>query len=165
MNYSFLNKNDDSFTNYLCKFEDTTFLSTFFLKTNTNSIKKIKNNMILSTKNISYFSKNYSALLLLFKFADNDNLIYGRWFNYSNEIDKEHLELMLFQKEIPIIIIDTSTNENFNFYAPNDFSNGIKEHIKKSKKNIVTDNDFSVLVTSLEENINTLSKLWNSIEA
>ena len=55
--------------------------------------------MTISLKNISYFSNNKTALLLLFKFADNDKLIYGKWFNYSNNADKEHLEMMLFQKK------------------------------------------------------------------
>ena len=48
-------------------------------------------------------------------------LIYGKWFNYSNNADKEHLEMMLFQKEIPILLIDSKTNEQFTFYVTNDF--------------------------------------------
>ena len=81
--------------------------------------------MTISLKNISYFSNNKTALLLLFKFADNDKLIYGKWFNYSNNADKEHLEMMLFQKEIPILLIDSKTNEQFTFYVTKDFSSVI----------------------------------------
>ena len=31
---------------------------------------------------------------------DNDKLIYGKWFNYSNNADKEHLEMMLFMNQM-----------------------------------------------------------------
>lgn len=166
MSYSSLFKNNNNnFTNYLCKSENNMILSSFFLKTNAKTITTLRNNLTLSMKNISYFYKNETALLLLFKFADNDSLIYGRWFNYSNQIDKEILEIMLFQKEIPIVLIDSSTNENFTFYAPNDFSTGIKEHIKKANNHFMNNDDFKLFVDKLEKNTDCLSKLWNSIEA
>ena len=96
---------------------------------------------------------------------DNDKLIYGKWFNYSNNADKEHLEMMLFQKEIPILLIDSKTNEQFTFYVTNDFSSGIKEHIKKTNSIKMSDFDFNSYITYLERNIKSLSKLWYSINA
>ena len=96
---SFKENNMDNFKNYICKFEDNKLLSSFLLETDSNTIHSIKNSMTISLKNISYFSNNKTALLLLFKFADNDKLIYGKWFNYSNNADKEHLEMMLFKKK------------------------------------------------------------------
>lgn len=162
---SFKENNMDNFKNYICKFEDNKLLSSFLLKTDSNTIHSIKNSMTISLKNISYFSNNKTALLLLFKFADNDKLIYGKWFNYSNNADKEHLEMMLFQKEIPIILIDSETNEQFTFYVTNDFSSGIKEHIKKTNSIKMSDFDFNSYITYLERNIKSLSKLWHSINA
>ena len=165
-----LNKKDfkESFKNYLCKYEDNKLLSSFLLNTNTTTINKLKNNMTISTKNVSYYSNDKAALLLLFKFADSDNLIFGRWFNYSNHIDKEHLEIMLFQTEIPIIITDLESTKPFTVYAPNDFSLGIKSHIKTHKnkyyKTQFSDDDFKSYINTLEKNINCLSKLWYSID-
>jgi len=162
---SFKENNMDNFKNYICKFEDNKLLSSFLLKTDSNTIHSIKNSMTISLKNISYFSNNKTALLLLFKFADNDKLIYGKWFNYSNNADKEHLEMMLFQKEIPILLIDSKTNEQFTFYVTNDFSSGIKEHIKKTNSIKMSDFDFNSYITYLERNIKSLPKLWYSIDA
>ena len=141
---SFKENNIDNFKNYICKFEDNKLLSSFLLKTDSNTIHSIKNSMTISLKNISYFSNNKTALLLLFKFADNDKLIYGKWFNYSNNADKD---------------------EQFTFYVTNDFSSGIKEHIKKTNSIKMSDFDFNSYITYLERNIKSLSKLWYSINA
>lgn len=162
---SFKENNMDNFKNYICKFEDNKLLSSFLLETDSNTIHSIKNSMTISLKNISYFSNNKTALLLLFKFADNDKLIYGKWFNYSNNADKEHLEMMLFQKEIPIILIDSVTKNKFTFYVTNDFKIGIKDHIKNTHFIKMNELDFNLYINSLEKNIKSLSKLWDSIDA
>ena len=166
MDYISLKKNNvNNFKNYICKFEDNKLLSSFLLETDSNTIHSIKNSMTISLKNVSYFSNNKAALLLLFKFADNDKLIYGNWFNYSINSDKKHLEMMLFQKEIPIILIDSETKEQFTFYVTNVFASGIKEHIKKTHSIEMSNFDFNSYITYLERNIKSLSKLWYSINA
>lgn len=162
---SFKENNMDNFKNYICKFENNQLLSSFLLNIDSNTISYIKNSMTISLKNISYFSHDKAALLLLFKFADNDRLLYGKWFNYSLNTHKEHLEMMLFQKEIPILLIDSKTNEQFTFYVTNDFSSGIKEHIKKTNSIKMSDFDFNSYITYLERNIKSLPKLWYSIDA
>ena len=80
---SFKENNMDNFKNYICKFENNQLLSSFLLNIDSNTISYIKNSMTISLKNISYFSHDKAALLLLFKFADNDRLLYGKWFNYG----------------------------------------------------------------------------------
>ena len=162
---SFKENNMDNFKNYICKFENNQLLSSFLLNIDSNTISYIKNSMTISLKNISYFSHDKAALLLLFKFADNDRLLYGKWFNYSLNTHKEHLEMMLFQKEIPIILIDSATKKKFTFYVTNDFSSGIKEHIKKTNSIKMSDFDFNSYITYLERNIKSLPKLWYSIDA
>ena len=161
---SLKNINVENFKNFVCKFENNETLSSFILKTNTKTSEYLKNNLTISMKNISYFSNNKSAILLLFKFADDNKLIYGKWYNYSSKADREHLEMMLFQKEIPIVVINSDTNEHYTLFAPNDFSKGIKNHIKKTRKVTMNDFDFNSYVTFIEKDIPCLIKLWNSIE-
>lgn len=162
---SFKENNMDNFKNYICKFENNQLLSSFLLNIDSNTISYIKNSMTISLKNISYFSHDKAALLLLFKFADNDRLLYGKWFNYSLNTHKEHLEMMLFQKEIPIILIDSVTKNKFTFYVTNDFKIGIKDHIKNTHFIKMNELDFNLYINSLEKNIKSLSKLWDSIDA
>ena len=55
--------------------------------------------------------------------------------------------------------------EQVTFYVTNDFSSGIKEHIKKTNSIKMSDFDFNSYITYLERNIKSLSKLWYSINA
>ena len=73
--------------------------------------------------------------------------------------------MMLFQKEIPIILIDSVTKNKFTFYVTNDFKIGIKDHIKNTHFIKMNELDFNLYINSLEKNIKSLSKLWDSIDA
>ena len=67
---SFKENNMDNFKNYICKFEDNKLLSSFLLKTDSNTIHSIKNSMTISLKNISYFSNNKTSALTQYKIEE-----------------------------------------------------------------------------------------------
>lgn len=153
------------FTSYICKFSDGYTASAFILKLDTNSIKNITNNLIVDMKDVSYYSDGQAALLLLFKFSENNHLIFGRWFNYLNENHREHLQMLLFQKEIPICLLDENDRIITTVWVDNIFKSGIKTHIKQSSKLKNGNDNFVRYVTSLENNYSNLLKLWNNTEA
>lgn len=155
------NINIGEFTNYISRFEDNKFLSSFFLKEKNEVIKIIENNPIVEMKDISFYSNGQAALLLLFRFSNKDKYIYGRWFNYSNKVDCELLQMLLFQEELPLSIIDQDNNIKFTAWVCNDFKEAIKCHIRKCRGISMNDNEFSSYVASLENNYKYISELWS----
>lgn len=153
------------FTSYICKYNNGYTLSSFILKVDTKSINTITSNLIVDMKDVSYYSDGQAALLLLFKFSDSKDLIFGRWFNYLTEGHSEHLQMLLFQKEIPICLVDENNNIVTTVWLENIFKPGIKSHIKQAKKAKNSNNNFISYVESLESNYSNLLKLWNNTEA
>ncbi|AYE32968.1 hypothetical protein [Clostridium septicum] len=147
-------------TNYICNFKDDITFSTFFLKETDINIKKIKDNLIIDIKDISYFSNRQAALLILFKFADSDKLIYGRWYNYSNDTDRKNLELLLFQNEIPITIVDKNNCSVFTAWCHNIFKNNIREYIKKVNRLKISSMEFDKYVSSIEDGFSNIVDVW-----
>lgn len=160
-NYITENFNIGDFTNYISRFEGNKFLSAFFLKEKNEVCKVIENNPIIEMKDISFLSNGQAALLLLFKFSDKDKYIYGRWFNYSNKVDCEHLQMLLFQEEIPFTLIDEDNNIKFTAWVSSDFKEGIRNHIRKCKNISMNDSEFNDYISSLECNYKYISELWS----
>lgn len=153
------------FTSYICKFNNGYTASAFILKTDSHALNTIASNLIVDMKDVSYYSDGQAALLFLFKFSDNKNLIFGRWFNYLNEKDSEHLQMLLFQKEIPICLVDENNNLKNTLWVDNIFKSEIKRHIKQSSKLKNNNANFNNYVTSLENKNSNLIKLWNNTES
>ncbi|ATD55086.1 hypothetical protein [Clostridium chauvoei] len=147
-------------TNYICKFKDNMIFSTFILKENSCSISKIKNNLTLELKNISYFSNGQAAFLILFKFSDNDKLIYGRWFNYADKNHRENLEMLLFQNEIPITIVDENNKSICTVWCSNILKDGIKQHIKKASRLHIESTKFKEFTSSIESKFKNIIDIW-----
>lgn len=153
------------FTSYICKFNNAYTASAFILKTDKDSIDNITSNLVVDMKDVSYYSDGQAALLFLFKFSENNALIFGRWFNYLNEGDSEHLQMLLFQKEIPICLVDENNDILNTLWVDNIFKSAIKTHIKQSSKSKNNNDNFNNYVASLESKYSNLIKLWNNTES
>lgn len=166
MKYIFLQHMDvGDFTSYICKFDTDYTTSAFILKVDKDSIDTITSDLVVDMKDISYYSDGQAALLFLFKFSENKNLIFGRWFNYLDERDREHLQMLLFQQEISICLVDENNNIKNTLLVDNIFKPAIKTHIKQCSKLKNSNNNFNDYVASLENKYSNLLKLWNNTES
>lgn len=119
--------------NYITKFSDNKFYSTFYFNEDKLSIENDYFNKEIYLKYTIFNNNNKLKIAIMFNFSKENPQILGRVYDYSKESDREHLEMLLFQKEIPICITKNSLLKS-SFFVENDFSKGIKEYIINRNK-------------------------------
>ena len=129
----FLNLEDGYIYNYISEFNENELYSSFYLKEKLGIINSIIDISTIEVKNTTAKINGQTSLILLFRFANNNKYLYGRVYKPSNKNDREHLEMFLFQKEIPLIFVDSSNNIVKTVTIPNDFKKDIRNFIINKK--------------------------------
>lgn len=119
--------------NYISKFGEDKLYSSFYLKENSINLKYILEKSIVEMKANSIKINGQVVLVLLFKFAGSNKFIYGRVYNKNFDLDKEHLQMLVFQDSIPICFLDPNNKIITTTLVENDFKNSIKEYIIKKR--------------------------------
>lgn len=119
--------------NYISEFDKDELYSSFYLKEKIEIINNIIDISIIEVKSIIAKINGQPSLVLLFKFANNNKYIYGRAYTNNNRNDREHLEMLLFQKELPLSFIDLNNNIVKTVGISNDFKENIKTFIKNKR--------------------------------
>jgi hypothetical protein len=143
--------------NYIARFEDNKLYSSFYLKEDLANIDYLLNKATLEMKAIPIKANGQPFVTLLFKFGDSNNYIYGRLYNTLNKNDKEHLEILLFQGELPISFVDLDNNIVRTVMVENDF----KDYIKRV---FITKNIKSIKTSKNYEDEYNLKELWMEIQ-
>lgn len=131
-----LNLNLEEFNyleNYITKFSDNKIYSTFYLNQDklSNNGDFFINEIFL--KHIIFINNNKLKIAIMFKFNESTPQILGRVYDYDKSSDKEHLEMLLFQSEIPICFTK-SCKQCSSFFIENEFKEAIKEYIINKNK-------------------------------
>lgn len=131
-----LNLNLEEFNyleNYITKFSDNKIYSTFYLNQDklSNNGDFFINEIFL--KHIIFINNNKLKIAIMFKFNESTPQILGRVYDYDKSSDKEHLEMLLFQSEIPICFTK-NCNHCSSFFIENEFKEAIKEYIINKNK-------------------------------
>lgn len=142
--------------NYISRFENNQLYSSFYLKEDLEKIEYLLRKSTLEMKAMKLKLSGQPFVSLLFKFAGNNKYIYGRLYNTLDEKDKEHLEVLLFQREIPISFVDIDNNIIKTVMVENDF----KDYLKKVfiAKNIET-----IQIAKDHNEEYNLGQLWREI--
>ncbi|MBU5455398.1 hypothetical protein [Caproiciproducens sp. MSJ-32] len=142
--------------NYISRFENNQLYSSFYLKEDLEKIEYLLRKSTLEMKAMKVKLSGQPFVSLLFKFAGNNKYIYGRLYNTLDEKDKEHLEVLLFQREIPISFVDIDNNIIKTVMVENDF----KDYLKKVfiAKNIET-----IQIAKDHNEEYNLGQLWREI--
>ena len=128
--------------NYITKFEDNNVYSSFYLKEDNINLKYILEESIVEMKANSIKINGQVVLALLFKFAGGNKFIYGRIYNKNFDLDKEHLQMLVFQDRIPICFVDSNNKIIATTLVENDFKNSIKDYIIKKRVKYIPSYDF-----------------------
>lgn len=128
--------------NYITKFEDNKVYSSFYLKEDNINLKYILEESIVEMKANSIKINGQVVLALLFKFAGGNKFIYGRIYNKNFDLDKEHLQMLVFQDRIPICFVDSNNKIIATTLVENDFKNSIKDYIIKKRVKYIPSYDF-----------------------
>jgi len=142
--------------NYITKFEDNQLCSAFYLKEDLSNIEYLLNKATLEMKAMKLKLGGQPFISLLFKFAGNNKYIYGRLYNILEEKDKEHLEVLLFQSEIPISFVDLNNNILKTVMVENDF----KDYLKRV---FITKNIKTIKISKEYKEGYNLKDLWKEI--
>lgn len=138
--------------NYITKFEDDKIYSTFYLKESDEKLKYILDEEIVGMKATSIKVDGQPVIALLFKFAGDNECIYGRLYNKNFSDDEEHLQMLMFQNMIPISFMDKYGEIITTALVENDFKPSIKGHIIKEKNKYKPSYEFN--------NKDKLEDLW-----
>ncbi|WP_291652346.1 hypothetical protein [Clostridium sp.] len=128
--------------NYITKFEDNKIYSSFYLKEDNINLKYILEESIIEMKANSIKINGQVVIALLFKFAGSNKFIYGRIYNKKLALDKEHLQMLVFQDSIPICFVDSNNKIITTTLVENDFKNSIKDYIIKKRVKYSPSYDF-----------------------
>lgn len=119
--------------NYIFRFDKNEIYSSFYLKEKLEIINDIIDVSTIEMKSTTAKIDGQPVLILLFKFANNNKYLYGRAYSNTNKNDREHLEMLLFQKELPLIFSDSNNNIIKTVSILNDFKEDIKNFIKNRR--------------------------------
>lgn len=115
----------------LCKTEESSQIGpVFYIKENINNIRTMLPKITVKFQDI-YINCGYSTpLILMIKINDNDDLIYGQWFNKYNKTDRELIKEILFQDKLNFCIVDNYNNCRVRFKCANIYKKSIWEYFK-----------------------------------
>ena len=123
----------NSLENYITQFSDNKLYSTFYFNEDKLSFGDGGFNREIYLKYTIFNNDNNIKIAIMFNLSKENPQIVGRVYDYSKESDREYLEMLLFQKEIPICITKGSLIIS-SYWVENDFSQGIKEYIINRNK-------------------------------
>jgi hypothetical protein len=129
----FSNLEDGYIYNYISEFNKEELYSSFYLKEKLEIINNIIDISTIEVKSTVAKIDGQPSLILLFKFANNNKYLYGRAYTNTNRNDREHLEMLLFQKELPLVFVDLDNNIVKTVGILNDFKEDIKTFIKNKR--------------------------------
>ncbi|MCR1952672.1 MULTISPECIES: hypothetical protein [Clostridium] len=137
--------------NYITKFEDNKIYSSFYLKEENLNLKYIQEKSIVEMKANSIKINGQVVLVILFRFAGSNKFIYGRIYNKNSDLDKEHLQMLVFQDTIPICFVDSNNKIIATTLVENDLRNSIKDYIIKKRVKYSPSYDFEDRKCKLKE--------------
>lgn len=123
----------NSLENYITKFSDNKIYSTFYFNQDKLLYKEDFLGNEVSLKHVIFINRNKLKIAIMFKFNESTPHILGRVYDYDRESDREHLEMLLFQEQLPICITKSGVLTS-SYLVENDFKRAIKEYIINRKK-------------------------------
>ena len=70
------------------------------------------------------------SLVVIFRFNQDNNLIYNQWFNYHIENHRKLLEELMFQQYFSFTVVDGEINEYTSFLCENQIKKLLKDYNK-----------------------------------
>lgn len=105
----------------------------FFIKENFRLLPLLgKTPRCVETKGKIIKTEMGSSLVVIFRFNQDNNLIYDEWFNYHIEGHREMLEELMFQQYFSFYIVDGEINEYTSFLCENQLKKLLKDYNKYS---------------------------------
>lgn len=135
MNYAEKLRNLDcgDISNYVTRFENNKIYSSFYLKENDKNLKYILDKSKVEMKASQISVDGQSSVILLFRFAESNKFIYGRIYNLEIDFHREHMEMLMFQEELPICFVNSNNIIISTTLVKNDFKDDIKKYIIKRR--------------------------------
>ena len=110
---------------------------TFYIKeTNYNigNIIRSANNLKVQLKDIIINGGYSNPLIIMLRLNDNDEYIYGQWFNKYNNTDRELIKQIVFQDKLNFCIVNIDSRVYMRFKCKNIYRTSIWEYFRISKE-------------------------------
>lgn len=105
------------------------------------------------------------GFLNMFMISDDKELIYDCWLNYNNKVDRQMIEMLCIQERIIFEFRDSKMKKSKQFMIDNDLAPYAIRYVEHSKAySMWSDNDFDILVNSLNHKYPIYIELWNELE-
>lgn len=137
------------------------FYIAFFIKDTDTYLSAIGKLPLVQTRAVIYNIDGFKILSLLFRFNDNDDLIYSLWFDYFNVKDRECINKLMKQTDLSFTVVNENNESVTNFKIPNSLIFKIAQFCKEGSKEYnshIFENLVSAIINEYE---NDLSKLWD----
>ena len=102
----------------------------FYIKEDISKVSKTLPKISIQLKDIVINWGYSSPLMLMVKLNNDDNLIYGQWFNKYNNTDRELFKEILFQDKLNFCIVDRYNNCKIRFNYTNIYKKAIWGYFK-----------------------------------
>lgn len=110
---------------------------TFYIKETNNNIRNIirsANNLKVQLKDIIINRAYSSPLIIMLRLNDNDEYIYGQWFNKYNNTDRELIKQIVFQDKLNFCIVNIDNRVFMRFKCKNIYKVSIWSYFAISKE-------------------------------
>lgn len=108
----------------------------FYIKETNNNIENIIKNASNLNVQLNNFIMNGSyskPLIIMIRLNDNNEYIYGQWFNKYNNIDRELIKEIVFQDKLNFAIVNAKNRVYIRFSCENIYKVSVWEYFKISK--------------------------------
>lgn len=110
---------------------------TFYIKETNNNIGNIirsANNLKVHLKDIIINGAYSNPLIIMLRLNDNDEYIYGQWFNKYNNTDRELIKQIVFQDKLNFCIVNIDNRVFMRFKCKNIYKVSIWSYFTISKE-------------------------------
>ena len=108
----------------------------FYIKETSNNIGNIirsAHNLKIQLKDIVISGAYSNPLIIMLRLNDDDEYIYGQWFNKYNNTDRELIKEIVFQDKLNFCIVNIDNRVYMRFKCRNIYKASIWEYFRISK--------------------------------
>lgn len=110
-------------------------------------------------------SENSFALVVMFMFNNDRNLMYDLWLNFYDDSDVLVLDRLCEKERIIINYYDSNMKQSKQFVTDNCLMGLSKEYIDKSiEKDYWNNNDFEELKKNINDSLQSIDIMWDNLE-
>lgn len=127
------------------------------------NIIKIGNSPMVNSKAVVFKTdQNYTMLLVMFRFNEDDELIYMKWFNYYEKYKREKLDKLIYSDKLFFCIIDDENNKQATFECNNAIRFIIKQCSEETKGKWWSNGEFWGYAKNISSKYAHRAELFNS---